>query len=459
MRNIRYSILWICSLMLGASCSEPENWADPTDNIAPGKVTNAVVENLNGGAKISYSLPADQDLMAVKAVYRFTEDGPLREMYSSSQKNYIELEGFGDTSKRTITLYAVDNSKNLSEGVEIEIEPLTPPIVLMRESLEALGTFGGVSLTWSNEYSKDMAVSLYVVDEESNEMILFDTYFSNGINGKTVFRTFDAVATNFRIEMRDKWENYSEPLEVSLTPLAESSLPGRDGTNYIWRLFDDDNWLLRGDIHNDMSNSTHSVRVFDLVHDGTGQNNRTNGWWNPGGDGMPIETYIPGAGSNTIPFPLYFTVDMGKKGIYSRFNIKPRLRTPTFSCALPSDFEIWGTNDPKLASEVGDGSREANLAYWTSWEVASGTDAWKNDGWVRISENQLVLSTGATKYTEGMELSEEDIANYNTNGFDFDISESAAEGYRYLRWVIKDTNTGQKLLMIAEIEFWGSYTE
>jgi hypothetical protein len=34
-----------------------------------------------------------------------------------------------------------------------------------------------------------------------------------------------------------------------------------------------------------------------------------------------------------------------------------------------------------------------------------------------------------------------------------------SEGYRYLRWVIYETNTDQKFIMMDEIRFWGAYTE
>jgi hypothetical protein len=256
--------------------------------------------------------------------------------------------------------------------------------------------------------------------------------------------------------MFDRWQNNAQPLEVSLTPLAEILLPGRSGNNYIWNLFDDEDnrWRYRGDIHN---NSTYSTRVFALVHDGRTPDN-TN-WWNPGNDGDAIEIYIPGGGQSLVPFPLYFTVDMGRKGIYSRFNIIPRQRSPDYSAAMPIDFEIWGTNNPKLTAEVGDGSREANLAYWTGWPQANGTDAWKNDGWTKIATCKLVLSSGESKYVAGMALSDEDLSNYRTNGFEFPVNEGVTEGFRYLRWVINDTNTGQKCLQICEIRFWGNYSE
>lgn len=456
MKKIYYYILMG---MFTISCTSPTEWLDDKDDIAPGPVTNVQVENLNGGARISYTLPSDDDLLGAKVVYSLTEGGEVLEKYASIGNNYIELEGFGNQIKSDITVHAVDKSGNVSSGVTKTIEPLAPPISLMRETLEAKPAFGGISLTWDNEFEKDMGVSLFVYDSETEELKLFDTYFSKSKNGKAVFRPFDPEKQQFHIEMFDRWNNYAEPMEASVTPMAEQKLPGREGSTHIWKLFDDNNWLYRGDIHNDPSSSTYSGRKFELVHDGRGQSNSNNTYWQPGDDGVAIEKYIPGTGSQLIPFPLYFTVDMGRKAIYSRFNIKPRLRSPNFSAPMPSDFEIWGTNNPKLTTEVGDGSREANMAYWTSWEQANGTDAWKNDGWTKIGTCKLTLSSGESKYYEGMTLSEEDVQNYRVNGFDFDMDDSITEGYQYLRWVIKDTNTGQRSLMICEITFWGSYTE
>jgi hypothetical protein len=434
------------------SCSSPADWSDPTDNIAPGPVSNVQIENTNGGAIITYTLPGDNDLLGAKVTYSYSAESELMERYASD--NTIELEGFGDTGAHEITVYAIDKSGNLSEGITKTIQPLTPPIDLMRESLEAKPAFGGVGLTWENKNGKDMCVSLYVPDSVvPGEWVLFDTYYSNVRNDKVVFRQFDPVEQNFRIEMFDRWNNYSPPYETSLVPFEERLLPGRvSASEYIWNLYDDDNWLWRGEVHN-----SSSANNFDLVHDGRGIAN--SNYWIPGGDVVTIENYVPGAGTSAIPFPLYFTIDMGRKAIYSRFNLQNRLRGGTYSCPLPIDFEIWGTNNPKLTTEVGDGSREANMAYWTSWEAANGTDAWKSDGWTKIATCKLILSSGESKYYDGMVLSEIDIAKYTTNGYDFDINEGVIEGFRYLRWVINDTNTSQRAIHLCEIIFWGSYTD
>jgi hypothetical protein len=149
---------------------------------------------------------------------------------------------------------------------------------------------------------------------------------------------------------------------------------------------------------------------------------------------------------------------MGRKAAYSRMNFLPRNRGTDYSAALPINFEIWATNDPKPISEIGGGDKMANLKYWTSWEIVNGTDEWKNE-WVKIADCHLVLSSGASKYTEGMPLSAEDIDKYLNSGYDFDMDPAISEGYRYLRWIIYETNTYQKSIMIDEIRFWGAYTD
>ncbi len=445
--------------VLAFSCTSPVDWIANDDHTPPEPVSNIEVENIHGGAKISYTLPPGNDLMGAKVAYRLMEGGEVMEKYASTGNNVIELEGFGSTDESEITVYAVDLNGNVSSGVSAVIKPLTPPIGLMRESLVVDPTFGGIRVTWDNEYEKEMGLALFVVDSTSGELMLYDNQFYQNKAGSAVFRGFSPNLQQFRIEMFDRWDNRAEGLDVEVTPLAERRLPGRQGSQHIWTLFDDDRWTYRGEIHNDINESRYANRVFSLVHDGILQTNKDGEYWNPGDDGVSIEKYVPGAGSSLIPFPNYFTVDMGRPAIYSRFNIKPRLRTPEFSAVLPVDFEIWGTNSPKLTTQVGDGSREANLAYWTSWGVVNGTDAWKNDGWVKIATCKLRLSSGESKYYSGVPLTDADIQTYRVTGYDFDINEDVSEGYRYLRWVINDTNTGQKALQISEIEFWGTYTD
>ncbi|MDR1170552.1 MAG: DUF4959 domain-containing protein, partial [Prevotellaceae bacterium] len=216
-----FSIVLIFGMLV--SCVELTDYSDPKDSEAPAPVSNVQVENLNGGAKITYTLPSDKDLLGAKVSYSLTPEGEMLEKYASVDT--IELEGFGDTNEHLVTVYAVDKSGNVSEGVMETIKPLIPPVELIRETLIAGSTFGGITLSWKNTEHKDMGVSLFIPDPVDGEWTLFDTYFSNSVNGEVIFRPFEAVNQQFRIEMFDRWQNNAQPLEVSLTPLAEILLP------------------------------------------------------------------------------------------------------------------------------------------------------------------------------------------------------------------------------------------
>jgi hypothetical protein len=439
------------------NCSHVEEWGEPKDSTPPGPVSGIHVENLNGGARLTYTLPSDKDLMGVKVVYSLNENDESMERYASALTDTIELEGFGDVNPHTVMLHTVDNSGNVSEGVSAVIQPLIPLISLIRQTLDVSATFGGVRLKWDNAMQKDMAASLYIADS-TGEMTLFDTFFSNSESGSVTFRPFESTAQTFRIELKDRWNNYSTPLDTVITPLYEMQLPGRNGSVYIWSQYGDadETYLYRGDLHNDLRQSVVARRVFALVHNGNRVTENSENYWHPG-YGYTLADYLPGtAGSLVLPF--YFTIDMGRKAVYSRMNMLARNRTPNYSATIPCEFEIWGSNNPKDITEIGDGSREANLAYWTRWPQANGTDAWKND-WVKIATCKIVLSSGATKYVAGMALSAEDIAKYLSDGFDFDMDTEITEGFRYLRWVVNDTNVSPTDLQIDDIKFWGAYTE
>ena len=468
MKKLKFGYLVVTGMLLwGVSCKAPEEWAPKYDDVVPGPVSIVRVENVNGGAVIFYTLPADvdkNDLLGAKVVYTLTPDGEEMERWAFAANDSIELEGFGDTNERTVTVYAVHKNTKISTGVPATIKPLTPLISAIRETMKAAATFGGVQITWDNPLRKDMGISLYVLDSLNQEMVLFDKYFSNSIYGKTSFRPFDPEAQPFRIEVFDRWQNFAQPLDTVLTPLEEVEIIGRDANgNDIIRLFDDERvipgdnstpwrYTYRTDTHNDMTNSTLATRVFSI----TLVWHTSSSWWAPGN--LPIEDYVPGIGYEAVaPFPVYFTIDMGRKAVYSRVEILARPRSPVYSSSLPVDFDIWGTNDPKTIEQVGDGGREANQAYWSSWPIVNGTDAWKND-WVKLASCKYFLSSGENQFDDNMQLSSEDIYQFQ-NGYEFDFNEEVAEPFRYLRWEVRNTNTSTPQMSLNCFRYWGSYAD
>jgi hypothetical protein len=140
-------------------------WEDILLRLVSVAVTGVTVTppslTLNGGAIIRYTLPAENDLLGAKAVYSFAEDGELMEIYASAFNDSIVLEGYPNTDRHTVLLYAVDKSGNLSLPVSVPVQPLTPPVEEIRKTLKAAATFSGVRVTWENPMKKPIDVSLY----------------------------------------------------------------------------------------------------------------------------------------------------------------------------------------------------------------------------------------------------------------------------------------------------------
>ena len=85
------------------------------------------VKNIPGGAILSYTLPDDEDLLYVKAVYNLKEG--LAEAKSSLYTDTIKVVGFGDMEPREVSLIAVDRSRNESAPVKVTVNPEEPPVL------------------------------------------------------------------------------------------------------------------------------------------------------------------------------------------------------------------------------------------------------------------------------------------------------------------------------------------
>jgi hypothetical protein len=436
-------------------CTDVKDWHDPEDSVAPGIVSNVRVENINGGAKLKYTLPADNDLLGVKAVFSF-KDGEAREAFSSAFNDSILVEGAPDTDEYTVNLYVLDRSHNESAPVQASIKPLTPPVEVVRQSLRMNPTFGGIYINWENTSESDIAISMYKKDS-IGEFVLYDTYYSKTSSGYFSFRGLESTEQDFRFEIRDKWRNYSTPLDTALTPLFEEEIIGRDqysGAD-IWQRY---GWpetsVYRGDC---TSQAPEANYAFRNIHNGLPFN--TSVYWGTGVGGNTLAQFISWPNTTDYVFPIYFTIDMGRKASYSRLKYWMRPRSPYFSAPIFTSFEIWATNAPKPIETVGNGSKEDNLKYWTQWTEVGGTDEWKND-WIKLTDYVLTFPSGiVTDASNAALLTDEDKA-FVTAGFEIEIDPVYSDQpFRYIRFVLRENNTATSQIQLNQLKFWGAYAD
>jgi hypothetical protein len=481
-KNMKRIYVFMFTLIMASlltNCHEVEEWwKEPTDGIPPGKVTVVNTLRLSGGAKIVIGRPSDTDLLGVKALYTKSTAHANNvtqtdiETFVSAFTDTIALEGFGDTTVYEVTLIAVDKSLNESESVKTTIQPLPNIIESIKESIKVYDNFGGLYVTWENPTREDIALALSVYDSAAG---LYDLaapleYSKNSKFGKTIKGLEMSVAKQYRLEILDRWKNYSSPFDVIGNPLVENTIPSKDEYGeYIWSRYqsaDDgsENWKYRGEVGNytplweGMDNSWENTLGWDCGLDA--------GNFNPGSN----------AGRMDMEYPMYYIMDMGRTASYSTYIFHQRKRDPLGSADFPVEFEIWGTLiPPKEPSEIGDGSLVANLQYWTPWVKVSGgsngtpaliiegQDTWKTDpdaGWTRLDSCSYVLPSGVRKGLVGEwpvnPLSAED-QDYINAGIVFEMDETVP--VRYLRFVIHETSKDDRKITILEQEFRGAYTD
>jgi hypothetical protein len=130
----------------------------------------------------------------------------------------------------------------------------------------------------------------------------------------------------FGVYIKDRWNNKSDTLVKSLTPIEEVEIPKDRFSN---PKFPGDCWEPVGNMNNYRFEQLWDNR---MVTDG---------------DGFFAST-------TTYPIPQHFSINLGRKVIISRFQVFPRNSEVYFGDA-PRTWELWGSDNPPA-----DGS-------WNNW--------------------------------------------------------------------------------------------
>lgn len=434
-------------------CSDAPNWGAETYNLTPpGAVSNPIVENINGGAIIHYTLPPekDRDLLGVKALYSYHEGDEILEVYSSAYTDSVVLVGFPDTNERKVTLIALNKSRVESEPVEVTIRPLTPPIEVIRNSLITRETFSGVFVSWENPTRADIGISLYAEDS-TGFMKLDNTYFTRE-SGQYSFRGFESEERKFRIEIKDRWNNRAIPLDTILTPIFEEDVVARDMSGRAtWERYGyagpgAGTTLWRGD-YTSIYGSGDMWKMFDPV-------TTSKSYFHPGLWATFYVNIFTGRSEDALiePKPMHFIIDMTRETMLSRCKVFFRNDGNGFNPNDPYHVSVYATNETPKGPDDFDNDKMASLAYWTTWPQVNGTGAWMDD-WTHIGEFFFTPPSGATSAPL---WTAEDKA-WSRAGVDMEFFEEHSNTpFRYLRIVAHESIEGSQLVHFVRWDMFGS---
>lgn len=391
MKNMKYIAVILLLLLYG--CKEEYIGQYPIDDIAPQSVSDPVIENLEGKVKITYKLPNETDVLYVKAVYKNTL-GETKEVKSSIFKNELEIQGFGKSKKQIIQLITVDRSQNMSVPVAVEIEPLNSPIYTAFESLKASPSWGGFLMTWNNPQKEQFVVKVNV--ESKDGWADLETFYSKDIEGKGAVRGLDTIPYNFRIFIKDVYENCSDTLLTEIVPLYEIQVPSdkfkllplAPGYTYSqWQKGTDPLW-------DGILNSESSM--FYIAHG---------------------ETKNP-----------YFTLDLGDVYLLSRTRLWQRTMY-AYTLHNSRFFEFWGTTDIEAVKDP------------ANWE-----------GWNRLLECESIKPSGPGATVTG------DDQTAAMAGEEYEFPNDVIP-VRYIRFKSLQSWTKTNGICLGELRFWGKLSD
>lgn len=412
MKRITYIFLIFIPLLI-IGCKEEGRIDFIEDSVpAPQPVTIVGVTNTPGGAVIKYKIPNDDNLMGVKVVY--TRNGEVCESKASKYVDTLSIQGYGTTESQSFQLYSVGIGGKLSEPVSGTINPLTPAVQTIKFDLEE--TFGGVLVALEENITKeDLAIVLMADTGRTGKWEDIHTFYTKAEIIKLSRRGLDPKVMDFAVYLRDRWNNKSDTIWKTLTPIEEIKIP------------------------KDMFRNAALPTDYFTTAEGNNAY-RLEQLWN-GGEVADGNFY---ATSHSGPMPQWFTIDLGRKVSISRIQKWPRANYELYSSTAPRVFQVWGSDHPNP-----DGS----------WD----------ESWTLLGEFEQFKPSGYNEGSDVGPITDEDKDYwYNKTEFILTPTDQIIDPYipvTHLRFKILSTfstygtDAVMSQVIIGEFTFWGQIKE
>lgn len=390
-------LLQVCVIMtfIFAGCSEERMEPFENNQNAPGQVKILDVKSGPGIVSLQYSLPKDEDLLYVKAVYSL-HSGEQREVRASCYNNSMTLDGFFDTNEHEVKIYCYNRSEVASPPLLIKVKADEHPIWGIYNSLEILPDFMGVKIKAENKTMSNVAISICYLDS-LNEWKNLDGIYTSASSINQTIRGLDTLAYRMGVVLRDRFLNYTDTIYKTIIPYFEIALQKSKYRDFT----------LPGDAPQNDDGSRGLTRLWDGNTDAAQRMLTQENW----------------------PNPASITIDLGQEAKLSRIKIWTYAeymgseKARYYYRGTPRFFEIWGSESPNQ-----DGS-------WGSWTKMGSYEVTKPSG----------LPYGQT--------SDEDDRKASA-GFDFDFNPESPK-VRYLRFKSIENWMGTSWLDMTEIQVYG----
>ena len=423
MNKIQYLIL---VFIIGGLFACQKNDKDTPGVWSSAPIEIAQVTPINGGAKITYNMPGDPDLLYVMAEYE--RNGKIFTEKASVYINSLTVEGFNTTQPVNVTLYKVNKQGQRSQPAEIQFTPLESLVSIAKNSLKLQPGFGGIIANWSNPASTELGVRMMVKDS-NNTWKDKEMYFTTIPDERRSFRGFSPVPTDVAISFEDKWGNISDTVYYSTTPFFETMVP---------KPYADYRSNIPYDNTSNLTNRTTNTLWDNIV------NTSGHGW-------------LTAQGSSGLSI----TIDLKQVVKLSRIVIHGYHVNSPYTQVNIQQFELWGSDKIEFA-------KLSDRPYWLDeFTVRAGAilgldattvlpdvtfkDDWEYLGWHAIP-----------RYDKMVPVDNQAILNLAANGTEYEMPIDA-KPVRYVRLFVREVANimpppSNNYFSMGEISFYGDNT-
>jgi hypothetical protein len=388
---------------LAVSCSEKELTPISASTGKPESVTVLDVDPVPGGAVITFRIPENEDILAVKAVYTLT-NGRKMEATTSFYDNILEIAGYNDIQSHEAILYSINRAQEYSDPQSVPFTPLESSLSKTAKSIAIVSDFGGANFSWRNEDGESL--SFEFLAENGNDMQTVRLLTSTLDSLSYTIRGYEPKPTKFGVIVSDNYGNVTDMISPAETivPIYEQKFD-----KSIQRIR-----ILSGDVS--MSNwEGRNEAIID--------------------DDVNTFGHSPNGPSGTIG-GASFTLDLGKMAKVSRFLYYQRGGGGRYYRAGNARFfEVYAyTGNPADDDPSGD---------WNQWE--------------KVTDCEMIKPSNSPGSTV---TDEDELAAIDGHEFSIPLSLSSV---RYLRFrvvsVWANWDDGSNYWHPAEITTYGVYDE
>jgi hypothetical protein len=233
MKTVKYVFLFVMFLTGLFACREGGRFEfGSNDSVPPETPVFREYKPLNGGARLFYDVPKDEDLLSINAEFTAANGQPAR-FAVSYYVDSLDVFGMADTAVHTVQLYAMDRAGNKSPMASVPVKPLEPMISKVLKSIEIKPAFGSFFVNWFNELEQSVNVYIDFSFNDNGAQRSFTRVFSSikdsvrvFINDLEIVSPQDPIALKVHVE--DLYGNVSETVDAGQIFLYEDFLVPKD---------------------------------------------------------------------------------------------------------------------------------------------------------------------------------------------------------------------------------------